>query len=240
MRHYSRGNVGERSSPVEIDVQALGDFLAVAPRSKPQLMKLDVQGAELPILKSMREEQWSELLGLQTEISFLPFYQGQPLFWELDAFIRSRGLLFFDILPIRIYRVHEGREFHFLRKHLNISRNRRDISARTVTGDALYLRDPELVLQSGDRVMVGKMAVVLLIYRFLDEALWLTEEAARRGIIARDEEAALLDLIRTRAPRPGLRQRNDKIGTWARRLSRKFNIGRARKIEYWMDRSWDY
>ena len=240
MRHYSRGNVGERSRPVEIDVQSLGDFLTGSPRPRPNLMKLDVQGAELPILQSMTGDQWSEVLGIQTEISFLPFYEGQPLFWDLDAHIRSRGLLFFDILPILVYRVHEGRDHHFMRKHLNISRNRRDLSARTVTGDAFYLRDPESVLQSGDRATIAKLAVVLMIYRFLDEALWLTEEAATRGIIQRDEAAALIEIVRRHAPQPGLRQRDDKIGNWARRLSRKFNIGRARKIEYWMDRSWDY
>src|SRR5690606_32363585 len=144
---------------------------------------------------SMHDDQWSEMIAIQSEISFVPFYQGQPLFWELDAFIRSRGLLFFDILPIRLYRVHEGREFHYLKKYLNLSRNRRDISARTVTGDAFYLRNPESVLKSGDRVMFAKLAIVLMAYRFLDEVLWLAEEAANLAIINRQEEAALIDVI---------------------------------------------
>jgi FkbM family methyltransferase len=240
MRHYSRGNVGERARPVEIEVQGLGDFLAASPRPKPNLMKFDVQGAELPILKSMRDDQWSEVLGLQTEISFLPFYQGQPLFWDLDAYIRAQGLLFYDLLPVRIYRVHEGRDHHFLRKHLNLSSNRRDISARTVTGDAFYLRDPQSVLDSGNRVLLGKLAIVLMAYRFLDEVLWLAEEAGKRGIIDRQEEAALIETVRRRAPKPALRQRADRIGRWARRWSKKLNIGRARKIEYWLDRSWDF
>jgi len=55
-----------------------------------------------------------------------------------------------------------------------------------------------------------------------------------------DQLPNIIAAIRQRAPQPGLRQRNDKIGRWARRLSRKLNIGRARKIEYWLDRSWDY
>jgi FkbM family methyltransferase len=240
MRQYSRGNVGESSTPVEIDVQALGDFLAASPRPRPNLMKLDVQGAELPILRSMRDEQWSNLLGVQTELNFIPFYQGQPLFWELDAYLRGRGMLLFDIIPVRIYRVRDGIEHYYLRKHLNITSNRRDISCRAVTGDAFYLRDPQSVLEAGDRTEFFKLLVILMIYRFLDEALWLCEQGAARVLIDRQEEAALVEEIRRRAPRPTLRQRADRIGQLARRLSKKLKISRARKIEYWLDRSWDY
>ncbi len=42
------------------------------------------------------------------------------------------------------------------------------------------------------------------------------------------------------APKPGLLQRADWVGKLARKVTRALGIGRGRKIDYWLDRSWDF
>jgi len=42
------------------------------------------------------------------------------------------------------------------------------------------------------------------------------------------------------APTPRWVQRNDVLGRLARRVTKKLKIGRGRKIDYWLDRSWDF
>jgi FkbM family methyltransferase len=240
MSVYSHGGAGELHHVVELSTLTLADFFKRHGRPSPNLIKLDTQGAELDILKSMAPENWNDLLALQIEVEFVEAYLSQPLFHDVDAFMRAQGFILFDLLVTRSYRAEGQRRHHFLKKHLNIGRNRHDISARVTAGDAFYLRPPEEILERGDRKLVLKLFLVLLIYRCLDEALWLAETAAARGIVSPAESAELIATVQDAAPTPALYQRNDRIGTWARKLRRIFNIGRGRKIEYWLDRSWDY
>jgi FkbM family methyltransferase len=53
-------------------------------------IKLDTQGAELEILRGAGA-LLDGCLGIEAEIMFHPLYVGQPLFADVDAFLRSRG-----------------------------------------------------------------------------------------------------------------------------------------------------
>lgn len=53
-------------------------------------LKLDVQGAELMILKAA-PQTLSHVMILQTEVEFEPVYKHQPLFGEVDDFLRQQG-----------------------------------------------------------------------------------------------------------------------------------------------------
>jgi FkbM family methyltransferase len=239
MSVYSHGGYGELNRVVELQTLTFADFFKQHRRPGPNLLKLDTQGAELDIMKSMATENWKDLLAVQCEVEFVEAYLKQPLFHDVDAFMREQGFILFDLLVTRNYRAEGQREHHFLKKHLNIARNRRDLSARLTEGDAFYIRPPEQVLEQGDRNTVLKLFLILLIYRCLDEALWLAEAAAARKIVTAGESAELIAAVQAAAPKPALYQRNDRIGLWTRKLRKYFNIGRARKIEYWLDRSWD-
>jgi len=240
MAVYSHGRAGELDHVVELPTLTFADFFAQYQRPLPNLIKLDTQGTELDIVKSMAPENWANLLALQTEVEFVEAYLGQPLFHDVDAYMRGKGFILFDLLVTRNYRAEGQRRHHYLKKHLNISRNRHDISARVTAGDALYMRPPEEVLERGERKTVLKLFLILLMYRALDEALWLAESAAKRQIVTEAESRELIAQVQQAAPKPRLYQRHDKLGTWTRKLGKMFNIGRARKAEYWLDRSWDY
>lgn len=240
MLRFGPPSYGNLDKVIEVPLMTLSDFIEQHKRPLPNLIKLDVQGAELDIFKGTQPAHWRDLLAIQTEIEFAELYKGQPLFGDLDTFLRTQGFLLFDILPVRSYRF-EGEMSHaYLRRHLNLVKNRRDISCRLIAGDAFYLRDPEKVLAQGDVTTILKLFVILVLYRFLDEALWLAEAARAAGHVSAGDAAALIDLVRAAAPRPGLLQRADWLGKLARKISRKTGIGHSRKIDYWLDRSWDF
>jgi FkbM family methyltransferase len=240
MLRFGPPSYGDLDKVIEVPLLTLSDFIDQHKRPLPNLIKLDVQGAELDIFKGTQPPHWRDLLAVQTEIEFAELYQGQPLFGDLDAFMRTQGFLLFDILPVRSYRF-EGEKSHaYLRRHLNLVKNRRDISCRLIAGDAFYLRDPELVLAQGDVTAILKLFVILVLYRFLDEALWLAEAAAEAGHVSDKDAGALIALVQAAAPKPGLLQRADWLGKLARKLSRRTGIGHGRKADYWLDRSWDF
>lgn len=240
MLRFGPPSYGTLDKVIEVPLMTLSDFIEQHQRPLPNLIKLDVQGAELDIFKGTRPEHWRDLLAIQTEVEFADLYQGQPLFGDVDAFMRARGFLLFDMLPVRSYRF-EGEKSHaLLRRHLNILKNRRDISCRLIAGDAFYLRDPATVVASGDVTAMLKLFVILVLYRFLDEALWLVEAARAAGHLDAGAAGDLIAQVKAVAPAPGLLQRADWIGKIARKISRKTGIGHGRKIDYWLDRSWDF
>ncbi len=240
MRDYVHKGFGDLQKIVDVDLLSFADFLDRHRRPAPELVKLDVQGAELAILQSLRPEHWRNVLAIQTEIEFLDIYLGQPLFADVDRFLTQQGFFLFDLLPNRRYRVADAEEHYYLKKHLGIARNRRDLSARIVAGDALYFRPPSLLLKDFDRSRAMKMLLIFIIYRCLDEALWFIEAAAAAGHIAASEATALIAIVKQAAPRPSLRQRADGLGRVARKISKLLRLGRGRRAEYWLDRSWDY
>jgi len=54
---------------------------------------LDVQGAELDVLKGFGEANFQNVLSLQTEISTKPYYNGGVLFDTLNDYLQSKGFL---------------------------------------------------------------------------------------------------------------------------------------------------
>lgn len=60
-------------------------------------LKLDVQGAELDILSHGRETL-KQVSIIQTEVSFLPIYEDQPLFADVDTFLREQGFVLHTML----------------------------------------------------------------------------------------------------------------------------------------------
>jgi FkbM family methyltransferase len=74
---------------VEIATERLDDLWAV-----PQIdfLKIDIQGAELMVLRN----GWSKLaqcVAIQTEVSFITLYKGQPTFAAVDIELRQHGFI---------------------------------------------------------------------------------------------------------------------------------------------------
>ena len=59
-------------------------------------LKLDVQGGELMVLQGAIATL-RDILVVHTEIEFLPIYKRQPLFSDIDAFLRGRGFVLHKI-----------------------------------------------------------------------------------------------------------------------------------------------
>lgn len=62
------------------------------------LLKLDIQGAELMVLQNA-EARLRDAVAIQAEVEFLPLYKGQPLFAEVEAFLRAGGFMLHRFFP---------------------------------------------------------------------------------------------------------------------------------------------
>jgi FkbM family methyltransferase len=201
MPDYSKERYWRVSEIRQLPFLTFSDFLAKYSRPKPELMKLDTQGSELDILKSLADDGWSDVLAVETEVEFIELYKGQPVFRDVDAFMDAKGFELMDLRTHRAY-VHRGDRSHFfIRNDLNFAYPRHDFSARLLAGDALYVRR----FKGGvppDEATVRKLALIYCIYRFFDQALALCANAVSSAVLTQEAGKSLRDDILGVSPRP--------------------------------------
>lgn len=79
-----------------LPMNTLDELLRQRPVRKPCLLKMDVQGYELEILRGAPETlEKSELVLL--EVALLPYNQGAPLFADVVQYMSAQGFLAYDI-----------------------------------------------------------------------------------------------------------------------------------------------
>ncbi len=103
------------------DITEIGDI---------DFIKIDVQGSELSVLKNASRQLSSALL-VQTEVEFVELYRGQPMFADVDVFLRAKGFQFHAFNGIG------SRAFKPLLVNGNVNSGLR----QALWSDALYVRD---------------------------------------------------------------------------------------------------
>jgi FkbM family methyltransferase len=95
------------------------------------MIKIDVQGGELDVFKAAAEKL-DEVMLIWTEVEFIPLYENQPLFAEVDQYLRERGFIFhaFEGIATRGYKPYSS---------LTASRNGMH---QAIWSDAIFVRDP--------------------------------------------------------------------------------------------------
>lgn len=71
----------------------------IVPFGNFQLIKLDVQGAELQILKNSEFNLKSASI-IYVEVEHQMLYEGQPLYWEIDCFLRNSHFELVDLFNV--------------------------------------------------------------------------------------------------------------------------------------------
>ena len=110
------------------------------------VLKLDVQGAELDVLRGATNSL-AHGIAIDIEVEFCELYKSQPLFDEVFSFLRTAGFEFIDFTYI--YRW---------------SPNTYNGLGQATFSDALFMRTPERIADSGDSVMIAKFAMICAVY----------------------------------------------------------------------------
>eukprot|EP00928_Gymnodinium_smaydae_P016841 TRINITY_DN16374_c0_g1_i1.p1 TRINITY_DN16374_c0_g1~~TRINITY_DN16374_c0_g1_i1.p1 ORF type:complete len:418 (-),score=50.09 TRINITY_DN16374_c0_g1_i1:32-1135(-) len=113
-----------------MQTKRLDDLLSEMPEERIDYLKLDVQGYELAVLKGA-EKALKDVLVVHTEVEFVEMYEGQPLFAEVDQFMRKAGFVFHRFGPI------EGRPM----KPLYLKAAPLRPISQQLWADAIYVRD---------------------------------------------------------------------------------------------------
>ena len=90
---------GEVQSIEKVQTTRLDDIENVKP---PDFLKMDVQGAELEIIKN-GTNKLEDCLALQLEVSYFNLYEKQPSFGEVDVYLRELGFIPHMFLDVKLW-----------------------------------------------------------------------------------------------------------------------------------------
>ena len=142
----------------EIATMSLDKFVLDNGLGAVDFFKIDVQGAELEIFEG-GVEAMRNVLFIVCEVEFVPLYRGQPLFGDIDACLRKRGMM----LPV-------SAPFHCALMQPMIQHGSPRYPAQFMWTDAVFVRDLLDLAPLADEQLL-KLAVLLDIYDSKDAAL---------------------------------------------------------------------
>jgi FkbM family methyltransferase len=90
-----------------INVTTLDEWCRANGVDRVDAIKLDVQGAELDVLRGATSTL-TEVQLLEIEVEFNPIYKSQPLFGDVDAFLRDQGFMLWTLDNLVHYSAGDG------------------------------------------------------------------------------------------------------------------------------------
>ena len=133
------------------------------------MIKLDVQGAELDILQGA-EKTLQKTLVLESEVEFVPLYREQPLFGDIQCFLREKGFLLHKFIDM------SGRCF----RPISTSNNPYVPMSQLLYADAIFVRDFTRLDRLSDTDLLFMAIIMNDIYRSYDFVSFLLAEYDKR------------------------------------------------------------
>jgi len=183
-RYRKKGRDAGVTSTETVPVDRL-DALALADGFRPNVLKVDTQGSELMVLRGSEESLKSVLLA-EVEVSFFQRYSGQPVFADIEAWMKDRGFELIELYRLKRYRAQNSLGIY----QPLLGGGQR--SGRVAYGDAIFLRKEGGILdasaQDGGTSLL-RAVVALLAYGKADHAAALLEQG--RDTLPPDRVAAV-------------------------------------------------
>ena len=163
--------------------------------SDPDFLKVDTQGGEMKVLRGAAELLESSIFGVEAELEFAPIYAGQPLFPEVDQFLRDKGFQLFGL-----------KRYYWKRSTGAYSGGPK---GQIVFADALYFKTYESLAKSIEKMAPEeKKAKILravslcLIYGLSDYAIYLSEKSEKDGLLSSDDSRIIQRAVNRKSAAP--------------------------------------
>lgn len=175
-------------STSEVQTRRLDDIEEIAALD---LLKIDIQGSELAVFRNGRDTL-AGAVAVHTEVSFIPLYENQPTYGEVDLELRSQGFVPHCFAAIKHWALSPYVAQGQPRQGLN----------QLLEADAVYVRDFTRPETLSDEQFKHLALVAHHVYGSFDLALRCVVELARRGAVARNAAQVYAYLLSTITPQP--------------------------------------
>lgn len=168
--------------PIELDT--LDHCLESRAGLSPHFLKVDVEGADLDVLRGAQKTLQESILAIKIEVSFLERHKGAPFFSDTDAFLREHGFQIFQLSQEKWIRRNNVYGY--------------TTEPQLAWGDALYFLSREKFLERISsleeprrELETTRFITTLLAYGIHDYAMELIEQAEKQKLLPHESTAEL-------------------------------------------------
>jgi FkbM family methyltransferase len=162
----SKGGNFEVIEKKEIQTRKLDDVL----KTQAHYIKLDIQGAELMVLKHAKNTLKSTLI-IETEAEFIPIYKNQPLFGDLQVYLKDQGFVLHKLIDVG------GRCF----RPFNLNQNPFASMSQLLWADAIFVKDFTKLEHYSDEELLILALILDRVYYSYDLVFYLLNEYDKRN-----------------------------------------------------------
>ena len=151
---------------------------------KIDFVKIDVEGAELEILRGMGDKL-NDVIGVEIESQYIERYLGSPLFNEVHNFLLKNK---FELYLVNNETWLKTDKFNSISNH------------KLVWGDFLYFKKTEILFNDDIPVdkrndNLNRLIYMLIFYKFYDESNFIVKEYSEKYKLSSESQRVLLDFI---------------------------------------------
>lgn len=163
---------GEVVQEVLLDTRRLDDLDEIV---RMDFLKIDIQGGELAVFQHGKAKL-SQAVMIQTEVSLVPLYDGQPVFGEVDLELRSQGFIPHTFVGMRRWIV------------APCSLNNSPFAAlnQVLETDMVYMRDIRYSDRMSDDMLKHMAMISYHCYNSFDLSMRCLQILQQRGSVAGD------------------------------------------------------
>lgn len=140
---------------------------------KPDLLKMDIQGAELSVLQNGRLKL-IDAVCIIPEVRFFRIYENEPMWSEVDMELRMQGFVLHKLLPGNAFPIGNSLRGKMSSKHF---RN------QMVDGDAVYIRDPATIANWTDEQIKQLTIAAAGVFNSLDLVIYCMDQLVERKLL---------------------------------------------------------
>ena len=190
--YYSR-NFYTVDNVIDIEVDTLEEILKDYNIIQTDFLKIDIQGAENYIFKSIKN--WENILGVHTEAYGEKLYKdGADISSTLGSLYKNK-LQLYEIKVIAGSPIVDVDNLKMFSKGLLNARPKSGYKTRPMVYDLLLLKDKIDVLNRNEIFFIRKMIFILCIYNYFDYAIYLLIKSFNQNIFTQKEKDKLIKSI---------------------------------------------
>jgi hypothetical protein len=169
--HFFNGfdEFGKIEAQEQVFTQKLDSIFSLP---SPNLIKMDIQGAELTVLENGRSKL-GDCLAIQLEVPYVCLYEHQPSFGTLDKWMRDQGYIphcFVDIKRWSIAPVTFGGNFRVPGNQL-------------LESDIIYIKDPLEINLLSESQLKKFFTLAHYCFKSFDLAVYILRELEHRSLL---------------------------------------------------------
>lgn len=144
------------------------------------MLKIDVQGAEKQIIQT-GPKTLLECVAIVIECRFARLYQAEPMFGDMDVFLRDRGYMMHKFIA--------PKSTCLTNSHLKKLRPRM-VGSQLVDGDVVYIKDITALHSFSDAQLKNLALFADGAFNSIDLVFYLLDELVTRGVLTSDDVGA--------------------------------------------------